>query len=369
MKIAIDARMLTYSGIGRYIQNLIINLSKIDKENKYNILISNNNTVPASGENFSYSNPKRNIPVYSLKEQFFLPFDIMNTEADIIHYPSFNVPILNFMPFVATIHDIYYYLHPEACPSKAAYLYARFMIKVAARFSKKIITVSQYSRNEIIKHLNVKTEKVVAIHNGVSEIYKPVSDPIRFKEVMDKYNIKDAYIFYAGIHQPRKNLINLIRAYSMLRNKKSFQLVLGGKIDPKRGEIYNIVNELGLNERVLFLGDVPEGDLPVLYSMASLFAFPSLYEGFGLSPLEAMACGAPVVTSDVTSLPEIVGDAAIMVDPKDINLLAYNIERVLSSNGLQAELRERGFKRAKLFNWQNTAKETLKIYYEVAETL
>lgn len=369
MKIAIDARMLTYSGIGRYIQNLIINLSKIDKENKYSILISNNDSAPVIQENFSYCNPKRNIQVYSLKEQLFLPFDIVKTKANIIHYPNFNIPILNFMPFVATIHDIYYYLHPEACPSKAAYLYARLMLKAAARFSKKIITVSQFSRNEIIKHLNVKTEKVVVIYNGVGEIYKPISDPIRFKEARDRYNIKDAYIFYAGIHQPRKNLINLIRAYSMLRNKKDFQLALGGKIDPRRGEIYHIVNELGLNERVLFLGEVPEGDLPVLYSMASLFVFPSLYEGFGLPPLEAMACGAPVVASDAASLPEIVGDAAIMVDPKDINLLAYNMERVLSSNSLQAELKERGFKRAKLFNWQNTAKETLKIYYEVAEAL
>ncbi|GMR04382.1 MAG: glycosyltransferase family 1 protein [Thermodesulfobacteriota bacterium] len=368
MRIAIDARMLTYTGIGRYTQNLIINLAKIDKKNNYNILINNDCTPPALNGNVRFHRSGYNIPVYSLREQSLLPIKLGGLKPDVIHYPSFNMPFLSpSKPTVTTLHDLIYFLFPGACPNRAAYLYAKVMIGFAARNAGKIITVSNYSKDEIVKHLKIDPGKVVVIHNGVSGIYRPEESEEKLKGLLGKYNIDASYILYVGNHQERKNLLGLIRAYSLLRLKKDFLLVIAGKTDARKEKTYRAVEELGLGQRVRFIGEVPEEELPVLYSAASLFVFPSFYEGFGLPPLEAMACGTPVVTSNATSLPEVVGEAALKVEPGDATALSSAMESILSSRDLSAELHEKGFERAALFNWEDTAKKTLDVYNEVLE--
>lgn len=365
MRIAIDARMITYTGIGRYIQNLIENLAKIDQGNEYTAIVNDTWKGIAKRGGLKFQRPFVNIPIYSVMEQLLLPVEIRRSGPDLVHYPSFNMPLINNKPVVATIHDLVYYLDPDACPNKFAHYYARFMFNRAVRISMKIITDSEYVKNDIVKHLGVRPDKIEVIHLGVDELYKPQTDDDLLNDVKKRYNIRDEYIFYAGNHHPRKNLLRLVQAYSRIKNKDKYRLVLTGKIDPRRAELYQTVRDLGMDKRVHFIGSVPEQDLPALYSMATLFVFPSLNEGFGLPPLEAMACGTPVITSNVTSLPEVVGDAAIMADPMDVESLADNIDKVLGSLDLRSELREKGLKRASLFKWEEAARRTLKVYEEV----
>lgn len=360
--------MITYTGIGRYIQNLVINLPAISAGDSFAVLLGEKNIPLPDIENLKIIKASRNIPVYSMGEQVFLPFEMKGTGADILHYPSFNMPVVNFKPSVVTIHDLIYYLNPAACPSRAAYIYARVMFKIVSRAARKIITDSEYSKNDIIAHLGVDTAKVTAIPNGVGEMFKPEKDGKRRSEVREKYGIKGEYIFYAGSHQPRKNLVRLIEAYSRLKNAHGCALVLTGKVEERRADVYASVERFGVKGRVQFIGEAEEDDLPVLYSMARVFVFPSLFEGFGLPPLEAFACGCPVVSSNVTSLPEVVGDAGIMVDPTDTGAIAGAIDRVLGSETLRSEMREKGFTRAALFSWAACAEKTLAVYRDALDS-
>ncbi|MBI5827559.1 MAG: glycosyltransferase family 4 protein [Deltaproteobacteria bacterium] len=366
MRVAIDARMIEYTGIGRYIQNLISGLSRLGNGISVGVVCEGVPggpvDLPGNVERFR---PSFNIPVYSLKEHMLLPFEMRSTGADLFHYPSFNMPIVNSRPSVVTVHDLIYYLHPEACPGKAAHIYARFMFDVVVKRAGRIITVSEFSKKEIAGSLGVDPRKISVIHNGVGGLYRPVEDTERIAQVRKRYGITGDYIFYAGNHQPRKNLSRLISAFSALKNGKDRQLVLTGGVEPRRAALYASVKGLGLSGRVLFIGAVPEEDLPALYSGALLFAFPSLMEGFGLPPLEAFACGAPVVSSNASSIPEVVGDAALTFDPTDTGAMAVAIDRVLSSADLRQEMREKGLARAGRFTWEATARKTLKVYEEV----
>lgn len=356
--------MITYTGIGRYIQNLAANLPVVSPMDTFTVLLGEK-TVPLPDiKNLKTINASRNIPVYSTGEQAFLPFEMKRIGADILHYPSFNMPLVNFKPSVVTIHDLIYYLNPSACPSRAAYLYARVMFKLVVRAAKKIITVSEYSKKDVVAHLGVDPAKVIAIPNGVGEMFKPVLDAKRRTEVRDKYGIKGEYLFYVGSHQPRKNLVRLIEAFSRLKSAGDCGLVLTGKVEERRAEVYSSVERFGVKGRVQFIGEAAEDDLPVLYSMARVFVFPSLFEGFGFPPLEAFACGCPVVSSNVTSLPEVVGDAGIMVDPTDTAAITAAMDKVLGSAALASEMREKGLKRAALFSWAVCAEKTLKVYRE-----
>ncbi len=356
--------MITYTGIGRYIQNLAVNLPAVSPKDDFTVLLGEKTVPLPELQNLRTIKPSRNIPVYSMGEQAFLPFEMKNTGADILHYPSFNMPVVNFKPSVVTIHDLIYYLNPAACPNRGAYVYARVMFKLVVRSARKIITVSEYSKKDVVAHLGVDPAKVTAIPNGVGEMFKPVMDDKRRTEVRDKYGIKGDYLLYVGSHQPRKNLVRLIEAFSRLKNAGDCTLVLTGKVEARRAEVYSSVERFGVTGRVQFIGEAGEADLPVLYSMARVFVFPSLFEGFGLPPLEAFACGTPVVSSNVTSLPEVIGDAGIMVDPTDTGAIAEAIDRVLGSATLATEMREKGLKRAALFSWAACAEATLKVYRE-----
>jgi len=365
LRVAIDARMIRYTGIGRYIQNLVLNLASIDKTNSYSILVNEESEKLERNSNFEFRTTSYRIPVYSLREQSLLPFDMANLKPDIIHYPSFNVPVISTRPVVTTIHDLVYYLFPEACPNAVAHIYARFLIARAARLSRKIITVSEHSKTEITRHLNVNPDKVAVIYNGVSPLYRPVWEPEKLKKVMRKYGISGDYILYVGNHQERKNLKRLVSAYSALGSFEKVTLVMAGKVDSRRRGLYEAVDRSGLSERVRFIGEVPEEDLPALYSGALLFVFPSLYEGFGLPPLEAMACATAVVTSNAASLPEVVGDAAVTVDPEDTAAITRAMDGVIKNKDLRERLRARGLERTRMFCWETAARKTLKVYEEV----
>lgn len=359
--------MITYTGIGRYIQNLLLNLPAVDPSTSYEAVLGERRIHLDDRPNFKSRKARWNIPIYSLREQVLLSSEMMSSSPDVLHYPSFNMPVFNSRPVVVTIHDLIYYLYPAACPNRLAYIYARFMFRKVVGAATRIITVSEYSKNDIVKHLGVAPEKITVVYNGVSDVYKPITDSSVIDAVLRKHGITGEYIFYVGSHHPRKNLKRLIHAYAELRNRDRSLLVLTGEIEERRKDLYRTVDELGLNGRVLFIGRVGEQDLPALYSMAKVFVLPSFYEGFGLPLVEAFACGAPVVTSNVTSLPEVAGDAALIIDPVDTNALTKAIDSILESKDLCDDLREKGFKRAAMFNWADAAAKTHGVYKSVSE--
>jgi len=240
-------------------------------------------------------------------------------------------------------------------------------MKDYAKRSHHIITVSENSKSEIIKYLNVSEEKISVIYGGYADIFKLESDDRLSSDVKRKYNITGNYLLYVGTLEPRKNLLGLIRAYAQSRAKDDFILVLAGGKGWQYENIFKLVRELKLENRIIFTGYVPENDLPGLYQGATLFVYPSFYEGFGLPPLEAMACGLPVIVSHTTSLPEVVGDAGVYVDPNDVEQISFSIDTVLSDSELRQTLIQRGLERAKLFSWEKAAKETLKLYQKVVE--
>lgn len=368
MRIAMDARMITYTGIGRYIGSLVKALSEADDGCVYTLLIEHKDRhLVVEKENIILSEPRGNVPVYSIAEQYRLPFEMGRVPADVIHYPSFNMPVFNLRPTVVTIHDLYYYINRAACPSLAAHLYVKVLFNAVARSATKIITGSEHAKKEIVKHLRVDSGKITVIYHGVDAGYKRVDDAVKIDSAVKRYGIKGRYIFYVGAHGIGKNLNRLVEAYASLSAwHSSVGLVIAGKIDERRRDLYELPERLGVGGRVSFIGKVDESDMSALYSGADIFVFPSLYEGFGIPPIEAMACGTPVIASNATSLPEVVGDAAITFDPMDINSLTYNMDNVLSSETLRSELREKGYKRASEFSWQDTAKKTLVVYREAA---
>ena len=213
-----------------------------------------------------------------------------------------------------------------------------------------------------MKYLKIPEDKIHVIYLGCSQAFQPLAADEKLRTTEEKFKIKGNFILYVGTLEPRKNLKGLIQAYAQTQAKNEFLLVLAGGKGWKYEHIFRLVEKLKLQDRVIFTGYVPEDDLPGLYKRASLFVYPSYYEGFGLPPLEAMACGLPVIVSNSTSLPEVVGDAGVYVDPYDIRQMSATIDTVLSDSDLLETLRRRGPERAKLFSWEKTAIETLKLY-------
>jgi glycosyltransferase involved in cell wall biosynthesis len=352
--------MITKSGVGTYIQNL---LTIFDRSNEdiliYSLINSSDPEILNKNSKVRITKTNHHISIYSLREQIILPYYCKKLKPDLVHYPNFNLSFYSPSPFVVTIHDLIYYLYPEACPNKLGHLYAKTMLRRAARKSKLVITDSFFSKNDIVKHLGIPEEKVCVVYIGVNQKYHPIENPKRF---LRKYNLPENYILYVGNHEVRKNIVGLLRAYSISKCRNDYFLVIGGKKDPRRGEIYEAIKKLSLENRVIFTDYILEEDLPAIYTAAKLFVFPSFYEGFGLPPLEAMACGTPVVCSNATSLPESVGKAAITVEPSDISGLARAMDEVLSNQVLQKELIREGIEQAKKFSWENTAKKTIEVY-------
>jgi glycosyltransferase involved in cell wall biosynthesis len=375
MRIGIDARSVLKkrTGVGAYTFNLIQHLSRLDRENRYVLFYSH------------HLNVRPNIPKIenpNFESRFFrIPNKLLNLswgtiklpkidwlvgEVDLYHSPNYNLNVLARGKSVMTIHDLNFLAYPRFTISSCKWHYA-FKIKSYARKVDAIIADSFSTKDEIIKYLKIPEDKIRVIHLGCSGSFQPLPASERLGETEEKFKIKGDYILCVGTLEPRKNLKGLIQAYAQSRAKKDFLLVLAGGKGWKYEHIFRLVDKLQLQERVIFTGYVEEADLPGLYQGASLFVYPSLYEGFGLPPLEAMACGLPVIVSHTTSLPEVVGDAGVYVDPNDVEQIAFSIDTVLSDSELRRTLIQRGLERVGLFSWEKTAKETLRLYEQVVE--
>jgi glycosyltransferase involved in cell wall biosynthesis len=367
VRIAVDARKLHDYGIGTYVRNVLKQLARQDQANEYVLICRPEHTALAAelGPNFTAvadaSKP------YSVGEQISVPLDLRRHKVDLFHEPHYVLPPLVPCRSVVTIHDCIHLRFPQYLPNKLAYAYARTFLWTATHQADRIITVSEASKRDILQYFRIPPEKIEVIYNGIGERFWNAPAEEDIERVRQRYQLTDPFILYAGNIRPHKNLERLIDAFHLLR-REGFDavklLIIGDEIS-KYATLRRTVHRHKLHKHVRFLGFVPDQTLAALYRLAAVFVFPSLYEGFGLPPLEAMASGTPVVTSNVSSLPEVVGDAALLVDPYDTEAIAGAVRMVLTDAALRDDLRARGLARAREFSWSRAVERVRQIYAEV----
>jgi glycosyltransferase involved in cell wall biosynthesis len=380
MRIAIDGRTMTRnkSGVGMYAFRTVESLLRIDQQNDYHLFLVEEN------ERLSAPNlTKVLIPGYDRMgrnrwwENVMLPRYLRQHEVDLFFSPAYALTMYprlqRFIPaltplrsrLVVTIHDVIGFVMPETFTWKMR-LWLRVFAGNAARIAHHIITISQTTKNDFIHYTGCPSEKVSVIYNSIDDRFCPIDDVRERQRVQQKYNLPDTFILYVGTIEPRKNLPTLSQAYSLLPEhlRGRYPLVLAGGLGWKTEPILASIHRSHQRGEILLTGYVEDEDLPTLYNLASLFVYPSLYEGFGYPVLEAMACGIPVVCSNRASLPEVAGDAAILVNPYDARELARAMERVLLEEELRNDLIRKGFERAAGFSWKRSATQTLEVFHK-----
>ena len=378
MHIAIDytAAIRQGAGIGTYVRNLVAALLARDTTNRYTLLTSGRATPEhpfPTAENVrgrSILIPDRYLNILWYRWRVPVPPATMFAgRTDLYHGPDFVLPPLGKSAHkVVTVHDLAFLEHPEyAVPSLAAYLKKVVPESVAA--ADAVIAVSQETARALVTHFHTPREKIAVIPLGVDKHFRRITDPILLDATRHKFKLRHPLVLSVGTLEPRKNHSGLIKAFYQATKQKDGPAMLaiaGGK-----GWLYEetqqLIADLKLERKVRFLGRVTDLELVTLYSMADIFAFPSFFEGFGIPPIEAMACGAPVITSRTSSLPEVVGDAALLVDPHNIDEMAHTMLRLLKQESLRAELRQQGYQRAQQFTWDEVARRTLNIYQQLSK--
>jgi glycosyltransferase involved in cell wall biosynthesis len=367
MRIAIDARKLHDYGIGTYVRNLVAQLRRQDGRDTYVLICrrADADYVHSLGPRFEAVVERAGN--YSLLEQITVPLALKRARVDLFHAPHYVVSPLTSCPTVVTIHDCIHLRFPQYLPNRRSYLYARVMMLMAARRASRILTVSQASKEDILRYLKVPASKIEVIYNALDERLATPPDEDEVMRVRERFQLRSPFILYAGNIKPHKNVDRLIEAFSILRKRHDGDLkllIIGDQIS-KYPNLRRLVHRFQLHQYVRFFGFVPEATLAVLYRLAAAFVFPSLYEGFGLPPLEAMASGTPVITSNVSSLPEVVGDAALLIDPTNSREIADAMWRVLEDQALRAELIRRGCERVRAFSWERSVARTREVYADV----
>jgi glycosyltransferase involved in cell wall biosynthesis len=362
MRIGINTLFLERpdTGSGQYTRHLLEALAKVDSTNEY-LLFSPGPSPPIPNIQYPISNLAK-----LWFEQVTFPLACRREGIDLSHVPYFASPLFPTVPTVVTVHDLIPLILPAYRGSLLVRLYTR-LVAAAARKAEAIITVSRASERDIVRYLHIPPERIHVTHEAVGEAFRPVEGEARLAAIRQKYALPERYLLYLGGFDQRKNLSALLRAFALLVNKKrQARLVVAGRLPGRDSPLFpdprRLVRELGVGERVTFTGWVPEGDKPALLSGATAFVFPSLYEGFGLPPLEAMACGTPVIASNHSSLPEVVGEGGILVEPADVEALAEAMGVLWIDDALRAELRQRALAQADKFSWKQTAQETLAVY-------
>lgn len=363
MRVGIDARLVYYSraGIGQYISGLVKGLSECDEGNEFVVLQSRKDkTILTDRPNFSRKSLWT--PSHHRLEQLVLPFEISPLRLHILHSPDFIPPFRRDYKSVITVHDLAFILYPHFLTEQSARYYGQ--IDRAVRLADHIVADSSSTKRDIINFLGVPEAKITVIYAAANSVYRPINDEYPLKEVRRKYGLDRPYALFVSTIEPRKNLPTLLRAFRRLLDhyKLEVELAVVGQRGWFCGEVFAVAETLNLGDDVTFLGHVPIEDLVMLYNAAQVHVHPSFYEGFGLPPLEAMACGTPTIVANVSSLPEVVGDASVLVAPDDVEGWTVAMWRVLTDGSLRAQLSEKGLKRAQVFSWKKAARETLDLY-------
>lgn len=366
MKIAFDLRRIKNPGIGRYMKCLVEAILAQDPRGDYLLILPPGaERMIQVGTNGARTITSR-LKYYSVREQIGLPAILRSNKVDLLHAPHYMLPLVRPCPSVVTIHDMIGLAWKENIASRLGRVYFRLMISAAVRLADSIITDSMFSRDDIVRHLGVDPQKIKVIYPGIGPEFQRVTDKAQLETVRAKHRIEGEYIVYAGIYRPRKNHAALLHAFrNQFSNGRNANLVLVGPLQQGERELRRLADELGISKKVIFAGFVDDAELRALYSGARVYACPSLYEGFGFTVLEAMACGTPVVCSRETSLPEVAGDGAQYADARNAEEFGQALHDVFTDSGLRETLIEKGRKNLERFSWGNTARETLGVYQDV----
>ncbi len=357
MKIGIDIQTTLgrKTGFGFYVSNLVANLKRIDNENEYVFL------KPESDQDFS--TPKRLV-----WDQLTIPRLARQSKVDILHQPCFSTPVFYRGKVVVTIHDLICVFFGHNIPFWSRQFFGRWM-PFTYRFADHLIAVSEHTKKDAIKVLGIPEDKITVIHEAADEKYHVITDKAVCQNVRKKYNLGEyEFILHVGTLEPRKNLQFLVRAFALAKKDPNFtlKLVITGKKGWYYEGLFQLVDELKMNDEVIFTGYVEDEDLPAIYNAAKIFAFPSLYEGFGLPPLEAMASGTPVISSNTSSMPEVIGEAGILLPPENEKEWAKAMVTLYADKKEWDRLRAAGLIQAKKFSWERCAQETVEVYKKVA---
>ncbi len=382
MKIGIDARMYgpEHSGLGRYIEQLVEQLKILDDTNEYVIFLKREQYDTFRLPNKKWKKVLADIHWYTVGEQVKFPFLIQKEDVDVMHFPHWNVPLLYRGQFVLTIHDLimFHFPRPEAT-THGPFMYAfkdfvhRFVVRMAAKRATHIITTSEFTKHDIAETLNVDVKKISVTYQAPLKISECRMQNAEL--FLQKHNIQKPYVLYVGNAYPHKNLERLIEAWNIFSEEHTtYQLVLAGKNSLFYERLKNIAAEKqsvstevmpDKFHNVVFTGYVSDEELNVLYTNAHLFVFPSLYEGFGLPPLEAMTHGVPVVSSSASCMPEVLGSAAMYFDPEDVQDIARVVEAGVQNADMRYDMKQKATGELQRYSWKNLAKKTLQIYKKV----
>jgi glycosyltransferase involved in cell wall biosynthesis len=364
MLIALDCRTVTAPKTGdrTYVLNLSRALAKVDPENEYLLYTWDATTLT------QHPNPRFHAIVLPAAPRWTwtplaFPRDLARRKADAAHV-QYLVPPVAPCPVVTTIHDVAFRRFPELFPLKHRLL-LNALVPLAARQAAAIITGSEATKRDLTELMGVDPERITVTPYAADASYRPMDREEARRAVQARFGIRGPYVLSVGVIQPRKNLARLVRAFNRIADRVPHRLVLVGKEGWANEELRAAVARSPEGRAPVFTGYVADADLPVLYAGADLFTYPSIYEGFGLPPLEAMACGTPVLTAGTSSLPEVVGEAGVTVDPLDEAAIARAMVALLDDEGRRSELAAAGVRRAAEFTWERTARETVTVYHRV----
>lgn len=354
MKIGIDIQTTLgqKTGFGFYVKNLVEELKELDSNHHYKLF------APTTQKDFS-------APQRWWWDQVEMPKEAFRSKIDILHQPAFSAPIFYPGKVVVTVHDLIAMVYGEDIPFFSRQFFGRWM-PYSYRRADHIISISSHTKKDLIRILGIPENKITVIYLATSNEFKPIKDRLLLQSIQKKYNTGAKYLLHVGTLNPRKNIGLLINVFAhVVRRFPEYRLVITGKKGWYYEGLFEKVDALGLKNKVIFTGYVADEDKPALYSGATLFLFPSLYEGFGLPPLEAMSCGVPVIASKESSIPEVVGKAGVLLPPKDEAAWVREIIRVLGSASLKKIMIAKSLAQAKQFSWTKTALETVKVYEKV----
>jgi len=379
LRIGIDVSTLLNHGpdigAGRYILNLVKNLLKIDKKNTYILTgryITEEHIRHIYDIKKSFKNSSIELRLYKTSQGKlaiwdrlrFPPLEFLGFKADVLHCPDYLIPPTLNKNIILTIHDLAFMRFPEFNFEWFIKKYTR-EVKKNIQISKKIIADSKSTKNDIVNFFKIDSHKIEVIYLASDKIFKPLSLNRIDKNITKKYKIYKKYILSVGTIEPRKNFITLIKVFNRLKQKKTgfdYKLVIAGRTGWKSETTYRERDKSPYREDILFIGRIPDSDLVQIYNQAELFIYPSLFEGFGLPPLEAMSCGLPVIASNCPALKEVIGNAGITIPPKNYDEFRKQILYVLQNSSVKDALKKKSLIRVNKFNWTDTARKTLEIY-------
>lgn len=364
--VAIDARKIRDFGIGTYIRNLVRELTELDRDNRYVLLTGPPGKEVLTDLPDNFEVVVQRSPVYSVREQFALSGTLLRLRVDLYHATHYVLPMVVPCKAVVTIHDIIHLLYPDFLPNRLAFYYAARMIRRSLNRGDRVISVSETTKRDLMKYFKIGGTKIEVVHNGIEEAFRQeLADEDRDRW-LTSLGVERPYVLFVGNpKKPHKNLDNVVKAYGRalkMQPDLPHRLVCVGDRTGVESKVRQRTSQLGIEDRVMLLGHVAQEALPAVYQGAELFLFPTLYEGFGLPVVEAMASGLPVITSNTSALKEIGRGYADLVNPLDVEVMAEAVVRCLTDDDHRQWLRKRSRRRAQDFDWRKAAEQTLAIY-------